>query len=73
MIVEDIFDKVKQLTEARGLTVLLVEQNVELALEFASYGYCLENGRVVLEGEAALLLKNGGINEFYLGIGNVAS
>jgi len=73
MIVEDIFDKVKQLTESRGLTVLLVEQNVELALEFAGYGYCLENGRVVLEGEAALLLKNGAINEFYLGIGNVAS
>jgi branched-chain amino acid transport system ATP-binding protein len=70
MIVEDIFDRVKQLTEARGLTVLLVEQNAELALEFASYGYCLENGRVVLEGEASELLSNGGINELYLGIGD---
>jgi len=69
MIVEDIFDKVKQLTEARGLTVLLVEQNAELALEFADYGYCLENGRVVLEGEAAQLLQSGAINELYLGIG----
>jgi len=69
MIVEDIFDKVKQLTEARGLTVLLVEQNAELALEFADYGYCLENGRVVLEGEAAQLLQCGAINELYLGIG----
>jgi branched-chain amino acid transport system ATP-binding protein len=73
MIVEDIFDKVKQLTKARGLTVLLVEQNAELALEFASYGYCLENGRIVLEGEASELLNNGTINEFYLGIGDVAS
>jgi len=73
MIVEDIFDKVKQLTVARGLTVLLVEQNAELALEFASYGYCLENGRVVLEGEAAKLVKSGAVNEFYLGIGDAAS
>jgi len=73
MIVEDIFDKVKKLTEARGLTVLLVEQNAELALEFASYGYCLENGRVVLEGEAAQLVKSGAINEFYLGTDYAAS
>jgi branched-chain amino acid transport system ATP-binding protein len=73
MIVEDIFDKVKQLTQARGLTVLLVEQNAELALEFASYGYCLENGRVLLEGEASELLNNGAINKFYLGIGDSVS
>ncbi|CAN5420998.1 ABC transporter ATP-binding protein [soil metagenome] len=72
MIVEDIFDKVKQLTVARGLTVLLVEQNAELALEFASYGYCLENGRIVLEGDASELLANGSIQEFYLGMGNAA-
>jgi branched-chain amino acid transport system ATP-binding protein len=73
MVVEDIFDKVKQLTQERGLTVLLVEQNAELALEFASYGYCLENGRVVLEGEASELLNDGAINESYLGIGGGAS
>ena len=73
MIVEGIFDKIKQLTQAQGLTVLLVEQNAELALEFASYAYCLENGRVVLEGEASELLNNGAINELYLGIGKGAS
>jgi branched-chain amino acid transport system ATP-binding protein len=73
MIVEDIFDRIKQLTQAQGLTVLLVEQNAELALEFASYGYCLENGRVLLEGEASELLSNGAINELYLGIGKGAS
>jgi branched-chain amino acid transport system ATP-binding protein len=73
MIVEDIFDKIKQLTQAKGLTVLLVEQNAELALEFASYGYCLESGRVLLEGEASELLNNGAINELYLGIGKGAS
>jgi branched-chain amino acid transport system ATP-binding protein len=73
MIVEDIFDKVKKLTEARGLTVLLVEQNAELALEFATYGYCMENGRIALEGEASKLLANDSIKQFYLGLGDPAS
>ena len=68
MVVEDIFDKVRQLTETRDLTVLLVEQNAELALEFASYGYCLENGRIALEGDAALLRGNDTVQEFYLSI-----
>jgi branched-chain amino acid transport system ATP-binding protein len=72
-IVEDIFDKVKHFTEARGLTVLLVEQNAELALEFASYGYCMENGRIALEGPASQLLADGSITEFYLGVGDAAS
>jgi branched-chain amino acid transport system ATP-binding protein len=73
MIVEDIFDKVKKLTEARGLTVLLVEQNAELALEFASYAYCMENGRIALEGEASQLIANDSIKQFYLGIGDIES
>jgi branched-chain amino acid transport system ATP-binding protein len=72
-IVEDIFDKVKHFTEARGLTVLLVEQNAELALEFSSYGYCMENGRIALEGEASQLLANDSIAQFYLGVGDTAS
>jgi branched-chain amino acid transport system ATP-binding protein len=72
-IVEDIFDKVKHLTEARGLTVLLVEQNAELALEFSSYGYCMENGRIALEGPAAQLLADGSITQFYLGLGEAAA
>lgn len=73
MIVEDIFDKVKKLTEARGLTVLLVEQNAELAVEFASYAYCIENGRIALEGEASVLIANDSIKQFYLGMGATES
>lgn len=68
MIVEDIFEKVRKLTEARQLTVLLVEQNAELALEYSSYGYCLENGRIALEGESSNLRDNNRVQELYLGI-----
>jgi branched-chain amino acid transport system ATP-binding protein len=68
MIVEEIFEIVRHLTEARGLTVLLVEQNAELALDYASYGYVLENGRIALEGEASRLRDNDDVKEFYLGL-----
>jgi branched-chain amino acid transport system ATP-binding protein len=68
MIVEDIFEKVRQLTESTQLTVLLVEQNAELALEYSSYGYCLETGRIALEGEASSLRDNDKVKQLYLGI-----
>jgi len=68
MIVEEIFEIIRRLTEARGLTVLLVEQNAELALDYASYGYVMENGRIALEGEASRLRDNDDVKEFYLGL-----
>ena len=68
MVVEEIFEIVGRLTAARQLTVLLVEQNAELALETASYGYVLENGRIVLEGDAAQLRENDDVKQFYLGL-----
>ncbi len=68
MIVDDIFEKVRKLTESSQLTVLLVEQNAELALEYSSYGYCLENGRIALEGEASSLRDNDKVKQLYLGI-----
>lgn len=68
MIVEDIFERVKKLTESSQLTVLLVEQNAELALEYSSYGYCLETGRIALEGEASSLRDNDRVKQLYLGI-----
>jgi branched-chain amino acid transport system ATP-binding protein len=68
MIVEEIFEIVRRLTQERGLTVLLVEQNAELALDYASYGYVLENGRIALEGEASRLRDNDDVKEFYLGL-----
>ena len=68
MIVEDIFEKVRKLTESTQLTVLLVEQNAELALEYSSYGYCLETGRIALEGDASSLRNNDKVKQLYLGI-----
>jgi len=54
------------------LTILLVEQNARLALEVASYGYILENGRIVLDGRSEKLRANDDVQEFYLGSGDSA-
>jgi len=67
-IVEEIFEIVKGLNENEGVSFLLAEQNVNLALRYARYGYILENGRVVLDGEAASLRENEDVKEFYLGV-----
>ena len=69
MLVEEIFDIVKRLNEEQKLTVLLVEQNAQLALSVASYGYIMENGRIVLDGPSARLQANPDVQEFYLGFG----
>ena len=67
-IVEEIFDIVKNLNQNEGVSFLLAEQNTNMALKYASYGYILENGRVVLDGEAHALRENEDVKEFYLGI-----
>ena len=67
-LVEQIFEIVKQINENEGVTILLAEQNTNVALRYAKYGYILENGRVVMDGEADSLLKNEDVKEFYLGI-----
>jgi branched-chain amino acid transport system ATP-binding protein len=67
-IVEEIFDIVKNLNENEGVSILLAEQNTNMALRYATYGYILENGRVVLDGEAHALRENEDVKEFYLGI-----
>ncbi len=68
-LVEEIFEIVKQLNENEGVSFLLAEQNTNVALRYASYGYILENGRVVLDGEAKALRENEDVKEFYLGVG----
>lgn len=68
-IVAEIFDAVRRLRDEQGVTVLLVEQNAQLALSVATYGYIMERGRVVLDGEPAKLLANDDVKEFYLGMG----
>jgi branched-chain amino acid transport system ATP-binding protein len=68
-LVEEIFEIVKRLNQEQGLSVLLAEQNTNMALKYASYGYILENGRVVMDGAAQELRENEDVKEFYLGIG----
>jgi branched-chain amino acid transport system ATP-binding protein len=67
-LVEEIFEIVKRLNTEQGVSVLLAEQNTNMALKYATYGYILENGRVVLDGSAAELRENADVKEFYLGI-----
>jgi len=67
-LVETIFETVRRLNEEEGVTFLLAEQNTNVALRYARYGYILENGRVVMDGEAATLRENEDVKEFYLGL-----
>jgi branched-chain amino acid transport system ATP-binding protein len=67
-IVEEIFEIVKNLNEKEGVSFLLAEQNTNMALKYASYGYILENGRVVMDGQAKALRENEDVKEFYLGM-----
>jgi branched-chain amino acid transport system ATP-binding protein len=67
-LVEEIFDIVKNLNEQENVSFLLAEQNTNMALKYARYGYILENGRVVMDGEAKALRENQDVKEFYLGI-----
>jgi branched-chain amino acid transport system ATP-binding protein len=67
-LVEQIFEIVKSINEEQGVTFLLAEQNTNVALRFAHYGYILESGRVVMDGPAADLRENQDVKEFYLGL-----
>jgi branched-chain amino acid transport system ATP-binding protein len=67
-VVEEIFEIVKTLNEKEGVSFLLAEQNTHMALKYAQHGYILENGRVVMDGEAKALAENADVKEFYLGI-----
>jgi branched-chain amino acid transport system ATP-binding protein len=67
-LVKDIFDIIGRINRERGVTVLLVEQNANLALQTADYGYVLELGRIVMEDTCERLLQKADIREFYLGL-----
>jgi len=67
-LVEEIFQIVKNLNEQEGVSFLLAEQNTNVALRFAHYGYILESGRIVMDGPAAELRENPDVKEFYLGV-----
>jgi branched-chain amino acid transport system ATP-binding protein len=68
-LVEEIFEIVDRLNRDAGVSFLIAEQNTNLALRYARYGYILENGRIVLDGEASTLRENADVREFYLGLG----
>jgi branched-chain amino acid transport system ATP-binding protein len=67
-IVEEIFEIARDLNSKEGVSFLLAEQNTNMALKYASHGYILENGRVVMDGEAMALASNEDVKEFYLGV-----
>jgi branched-chain amino acid transport system ATP-binding protein len=66
-LVAEIFEIVKELNRKERVSILLAEQNTNIALRYADYGYILENGRVVMDGEAKSLADNEDVKEFYLG------
>ncbi|MGA0596864.1 ABC transporter ATP-binding protein [Enterovirga sp. CN4-39] len=67
-IVEEIFEIVRNLNVKQGVSFLLAEQNTNMALRYATYGYILETGRVVMDGSAESLRENEDVKEFYLGV-----
>lgn len=68
-IIKEIYNFIKMLNTKDGITILLVEQNANIALNVSNYGYIIENGRIVLDGPSQNLLKDRQVSEFYLGMG----
>ncbi len=68
LLVEEIYEIIKRFNTEQKTTILLVEQNVRIALSVADYGYVMENGRVVLDGTATFLANNEDVKEFYMGL-----
>ena len=68
MLVQQIFDIIKQINKESGVSMLIVEQNANVALKAAQYAYVMESGRIVMDGEAKELANNADIKEFYLGL-----
>jgi branched-chain amino acid transport system ATP-binding protein len=73
LLVKEIFEIIKRINEEQRTTIVLVEQNANMALQLAHYGYVMENGKIVLEGPADDLGQNPDVKEFYLGIASSGS
>ena len=71
LLVAEIFETIRRISEEEGMSILLVEQNARIALGVADYVYVMENGRIVLDGSAEQLLENEDVKEFYLGLTQV--
>ena len=68
-IVEEVFNIVQDLNQKEKVTFMLAEQNTNMALKYADYGYIMESGRIVMDGPAKELASNEDVKEFYLGVG----
>lgn len=73
LLVQEIFEEIRRMSDQEGMAILLVEQNARMALKIADYAYVMENGRVVLDGPSAQLAENEDIKEFYLGLTQVGA
>ncbi|NCF65873.1 MAG: ATP-binding cassette domain-containing protein, partial [Chloroflexi bacterium] len=71
ILVQNIFEIIRRINQESGTSMLIVEQNANVALQIADYAYVMENGRVVLDGSADQLMDNADIKEFYLGLTQV--
>jgi branched-chain amino acid transport system ATP-binding protein len=69
LLVKEVFSIIRRLNQELGISILLVEQNANMALQTADYGYIMENGKIVLDGPSAALAENEDVKEFYLGGG----
>ncbi len=69
LVVKEIFRIIRRINREQGTTIVLVEQNANMALQIAHYGYVMENGKIVMEGAAEDLRENPDVREFYLGMG----
>jgi branched-chain amino acid transport system ATP-binding protein len=68
LVAQEIFSLVRRLNREEGITIFLVEQNARMALQLASCGYVMENGKIVLDGPAERLREDADVREFYLGM-----
>jgi branched-chain amino acid transport system ATP-binding protein len=73
MLIKEIFEIISRLNREQGISILLVEQNVKLALATAPYAYVLESGRIVMDGPAETMRENPDIRDFYLGLTELGS
>jgi branched-chain amino acid transport system ATP-binding protein len=71
LLVEEIFEIIVRLNKEENVSILLAEQNAAMALQFSQYGYVMENGRIVLDGDAQTLQDNNDVREFYLGLTDI--
>ncbi len=73
LLVQEIFDIIQRLNQEEKVALLLAEQNAHIALQLARYGYIMENGRIVLDGDSTILRDNEDVKEFYLGLSELGT